>query len=80
MLQPKHKSGLSVSFGIGYFAVAISLLAGCGVDVPEKPASDNSAMFNKLHRESTMGSLNAIRTARISYVSETGNTARSINW
>jgi hypothetical protein len=49
-------------------------LTGCQADdKPEKGASDNSPMFNKLHRESTMGALNAIRAAQISYMSQTGS-------
>ena len=64
---------MKARIGILCLLVTCCTLTGCMSESTETKASDNSPMFNKLHRESTMGALNAIRTAQISYMSQTGS-------
>src|SRR5438046_2564775 len=76
-LIPKSRMALTVL----YLLISGLALTGCQSDSPDtkeadsKSASkvDNSVMFNRLHRESTMGALNAIRAAQTAYMSQTGS-------
>ena|SRR6185369_14566270 len=64
---------MKAPIGILCLLITCCALTGCMSESTETKASDNSPMFNKLHRESTMGALNAIRAAQISYMSQTGS-------
>jgi len=68
----------SLRIGLCILCLIVSLMmSGCLVgstdDSKPDPKVNNSPLFNKLHRESTMGSLNAIRTAETAYMSQTGS-------
>ena len=64
---------MKVQIGVLCLLIACCAMSGCMSESTETKASDNSPMFNKLHRESAMGALNAIRSAQISYMSQTGS-------
>jgi hypothetical protein len=76
MMKSDKQQSLRIALCILCLIVSL-MMSGCLVgstdDSKPDPKVDNSPMFNKLHRESTMGALNAIRTAETSYMSQTGS-------
>ncbi|HZS43942.1 MAG TPA: hypothetical protein VFC63_02475 [Blastocatellia bacterium] len=73
------RSNLSVRIALGIVCLLMAgMLSGClvGSSDDPKPADskvENSPVFNKVRKDSAMGALNAIRTAEISYMSESGS-------